>query len=169
MDALRKLVLNFIEKHGRNELAGSLGFRNAKKCSRHLDGFISGRYRHAEFLVRLARVFGLDEFELLAQAKQEEADSKFRLRTRAEIIARADFRPYVRVLTTPLVQQGSGWHYNFMVNRSFQEMSLPVDFEKCDICSISAIIRRHFTDHRGEIRFFGQIVGYAFQRTFEEA
>jgi hypothetical protein len=159
----------------RGALTSATGYRNGSKTLRHLDRLKQGGQVPPSFQARLVAALGVDpvDFEAVLQATREIQRVEDRRRREAEIaLARAAFRPHLRLIPERLVPQpifvAAMTGVNFWLVQALPENILMIPVVR-RLHVVGQIAREHYAWTSGKAGPFGGIRGYLFRTGFESA
>ena len=159
----------------RGALASATGYRNVSKALRHLDRLRQGGRVPPDFQVRLIAALRVEpaDFEAAVEATREmQRDEERRRRETETALARAAFRPHLRVIPERRVPQpifvAAVTGGNFWLVEALPEdiLTMPV-VRRLDV--VGQFARAHYARTGGSVGPFGEIRGYLFRTEFERA
>ncbi|MBF0501934.1 MAG: hypothetical protein HQM09_17480 [Candidatus Riflebacteria bacterium] len=166
MDELIKIVLERIKSDGWTKLTKAMGYSNLSKGIRRIANFLSGEDLRPDLMIKLAEAFGLDKTEIIAKGKREKARLEKVKQDKLEASVRKNFKPHLRVLYGN-ARPTQLWMCGLVDGNRLLYIGVAPD--QADRESLGKIIRQHFAENDGQLQFWGQIIGYRFQHTFDEA
>ena len=173
--SLGQVIIDEMNRQGisRLELASRAGYKNITKGMRRLDGILDGS-GELVLLRQFSEALGIapDRLErALAETAAERATEQAEAEQQREAHLRAIFRPIINVETE--YRRPSPLHIGIMFFDTLKRIHLPASILKRSfdhqLAWAMRAVPKHYSAKGGKAPSFGQITGYAFRFSYDEA